>query len=303
MIGNYKYVKLQKEPYYCSQNINKLTPKLVLKNNWNEYTINFLITYIQKFVSLYNGQQGGYKLEDIKKHIIQLPTKEGKINFEFMESFVAELEAQRIAELEAYLTVTGLKDYELTEDEKIALESLDNIDWKKYNLGDLFDVNSYKKRFDANKVTVFENGKYPYVVRMSYNNGQKGYINEEKEFLNEGNTLSFGQDTATVFYQEKPYFTGDKIKILKSKNENFRKENAQFFVSAIAKSFSKYSWGTGSYSVPVIKKERISLPIKNGEINFKYMEILISAIQKLVIKDVVVYAEKKIKATKEVINR
>ena len=27
VIGNYKYVKYQKEPYYCSQNINKLTPK------------------------------------------------------------------------------------------------------------------------------------------------------------------------------------------------------------------------------------------------------------------------------------
>jgi len=31
VIGNYKYVKLQKEPYYCSQNINKLESKPVLK--------------------------------------------------------------------------------------------------------------------------------------------------------------------------------------------------------------------------------------------------------------------------------
>lgn len=27
VIGNYKYVKYQTEPYYCSQNINKLVPK------------------------------------------------------------------------------------------------------------------------------------------------------------------------------------------------------------------------------------------------------------------------------------
>lgn len=40
---------------------------------------------------------------------MKLPTKEGKIDFDFMESFVAELEAQRVAELEAYLLATGLK--------------------------------------------------------------------------------------------------------------------------------------------------------------------------------------------------
>jgi hypothetical protein len=35
VIGNYKYVKYQTEPYYCSQNINKLTPKSIIKK-WNE---------------------------------------------------------------------------------------------------------------------------------------------------------------------------------------------------------------------------------------------------------------------------
>ncbi|MCI8485476.1 MAG: type II restriction endonuclease, partial [Lachnospiraceae bacterium] len=96
-------------------------------------------------------------------------------------------------------------------------KKLKDVEWGEYRLGDLFFVETYKKRFDANKVKVFECGRYPYVVRMSSNNGQKGFIDEDEEFLNVGNTLSFGQDTATVFYQEHPYFTGDKIKILKCK--------------------------------------------------------------------------------------
>ena len=50
---------------------------------------------------------------------------------------------------------------------------------------------------------------------MGSNNGQKGFINEDESFLNDGNTISFGQDTATMYYQEFPYFTGDKIKIVK----------------------------------------------------------------------------------------
>ena len=88
---------------------------------------------------------------------------------------------------------------------------------------------SYKKRFDANKVKVIENGGYPYIVRQSTENGKKGNIDEPIEYLNAGNTISFGQDTATMFYQEKPYFTGDKIKILKPKCTHFGKKNAQFF--------------------------------------------------------------------------
>ena len=43
---------------------------------------------------------------------------DGQIDFDFMESFIAELEARYIAELEVYLTVTGLKDYTLTKEEE-----------------------------------------------------------------------------------------------------------------------------------------------------------------------------------------
>ena len=68
VIGNYKYVKYQTEQYYCSQNINKLTPNQIWEK-WNERIAYFIIANIQKFVSLYDGQQGGYKLDDIKNHL------------------------------------------------------------------------------------------------------------------------------------------------------------------------------------------------------------------------------------------
>ncbi|MGP1436081.1 MAG: restriction endonuclease subunit S [Phocaeicola sp.] len=141
-------------------------------------------------------------------------------------------------------------------------------------------MGSYAKRFDANKVVVLDNGKYPYVVRMSSNNGQKGYIVEDEQYLNEGNTISFGQDTATVYYQEKPYFTGDKIKILKAKKNWFCKDNALFFLTAIAKSFSGFSWGSSSFSVDIIEQQKISLPITSKkEINFDFIELFIAELE------------------------
>ncbi|GAA8750406.1 hypothetical protein BTM113_08010 [Helicobacter pylori] len=121
VIGQYKYVKFQTEPYYCSQNINKLTPKIII-HQWNAKIAYYFITHIQKFVSLYDGQQSGYKLDDIKNHIISLPTtQDGEIDFHFMEKFIAELEQCRLAELEAYLKATGLSNTTLSNDEENAL--------------------------------------------------------------------------------------------------------------------------------------------------------------------------------------
>ncbi len=143
----------------------------------------------------------------------------------------------------------------------------------------MFEFNTYKKRFDANKVEILKDGKYPYVVRTSSNNGQRGFINEDEQFLNEGNTISFGQDTATMFYQEKPYFTGDKIKILKSKNERFSKKNAQFFILTMSKAFSSFSWGGSSFNIKILADQKIQLPTQNGKIDFDFMEGFISELE------------------------
>ena len=148
-----------------------------------------------------------------------------------------------------------------------------------FTLGELFEVLTSKKRFDANKVQVFEEGKNPYVVRTSSNNGQRGFIDEDELYLNDGNTISFGQDTATMFYQEKPYFTGDKIKILKAKNKKFNKNNAQFFISTMAKAFSAFSWGSSSFNVSIIENQKLTLPTQNGKIDFAFMESFIAELE------------------------
>ena len=159
-------------------------------------------------------------------------------------------------------------------------EKLRTVKWGERKLGDLFEVVSYKKRFDANKVCVYETGRYPYIVRMGTNNGQKGYINEDTKYLNDGNTISFGQDTATVFYQEKPYFTGDKIKILKPKLHEFCKNNAQFFIVAMNLAFRSFSWGSSSFNMEIIKDVKLTLPLTpDGKIDFAFMESFIAELE------------------------
>ena len=142
---------------------------------------------------------------------------------------------------------------------------------KKFKIGELFKIETPLRKFNAN--TVKFGGKYPYVVRTSTNNGIRGYITENKKYLNPANTISFGQDTATIFFQDKPYFTGDKIKILTYKHAELNTKLAIYLITAMRKAFSLFSWGVSSFDVNVLKEVEIFLPIdKFGNINHKYIE-------------------------------
>ncbi len=73
--------------------------------------------------------------------------------------------------------------------------------------------------------------------------------------------------------------------------------------TCIRKSLSrKYSWGN-SISNKKIQNDKVMLPIRDGVVEYKIMNTLISAVKKLVIKDVVIYTDKKIEITKKVIHR
>ncbi|SHO28245.1 Putative type II restriction enzyme [Moritella viscosa] len=256
----------------------------------------FLTSAIHKVSNAGQFDYGrNFYAKDADKLKISLPSKGGEPYFDFMKSFIDELERENITEIEGYLKVSGLSDYELKDEEINALSQFEkgHVKWKEFSLDDLFQVNTSKKRFDANKITVNEKEGFPYIVRQSINNGVKGFILENKSYLNQGNTISFGQDTATMYYQETPYFTGDKIKILVPKFSEFKRNNAQFFIASMIRTFSSFSWGNSSFSEKVIKNQKVKLPIKkSGRIDFKFIELVISGIQKTVIKDVVLYTNK-----------
>lgn len=287
-------ISYQPNEFGASQVITARAPFLNNKNSL--FFVNIINKHMYQFS--YQNKPG---IEIYKNLNIQLPiTSTGEIDSAFMEKFISELEEERISELSAYLEVTGLKDYTLTPEEDESIKDFKEMEWGEFEIGELFDFLTSKKRFDANKVNILENGNYPYIVRTSLNNGTKGYLNENEEYLNSGNTISFGQDTATIFYQKEPYFTGDKIKIVKAKDDLFNAKNALYFLTSMNKSFQVYSWGSSSFNVDILSKEKMFLPLQNNSLNYPFMETFISAIQKLVIKDVVLYADKKINATKTI---
>ncbi|MGL2640515.1 restriction endonuclease subunit S [Helicobacter pylori] len=165
---------------------------------------------------------------------------------------------------------------------------LNAIKWGEFKLGDLFEVLSSKKIYHANTIKIHDTqieNSYPYVVRAATNNGIKGFIIDDPTFTNEKNTLSFAQDTFTVFYQKQPYFTGNKVKVLKPKFA-FKSPKILHFISAILQFILKpLTWGLGS-TTESIAEFKFSLPLKPTaktqtlkDIDFIFMEKFIAELE------------------------
>ena len=306
----------QSEPYFTGNRVKIL--KLKDENfKLTEEVALYLITAMKKVLV---GLTWGTSKNEVnfENRTICLPvTSSGEIDWQYMQERIAELEQERIAELEHYLVASGLNDYELTEEDKsiLATELFNGDDAtelpsengcrkeaRKFRVGDLFEVKTPVKKFNASSVEITDKIGHPYVVRSSTNNGIRGYINEDEKYLNEGNTFSFGQDTATIFWQEKPFFTGDKIKILKPKFA-CNSEIANYIMNGIAMAFCYFSWGTQSFKVSVIEDAELLLPVTyDGLPDWSFMEKYIRAVEKIVIKDVVDWKDEEIKKTKEIVS-
>jgi hypothetical protein len=219
-----------------------------------------------------------------------------------MESFIAELEAERIAELEAYLVASGLKDYTLTKEEQKVLAEFEKQEFSPFKVIDVFDVKNTGNILSRD--IVVNSGDTPYLGASADNNSVSSYISYDEKFLDKGNCVFIGGKTFVVSYQEKDFYSNDSHNlVLYLKNTDKQtKSNYLYLAACVNKSLKhKYSWGD-SISNKKIQKDTVTLPAQNDQPDYDKMETFISAIQKLVIKDVVQYADSKIAATKEVVN-
>lgn len=224
--------------------------------------------------------------EDFTMH---LPvTDDGAIDFDFMESFIAELSA--------YLTVSGLDNYELSNDEEDALKNFQSLKWDTYNLEKLFGKSTRGKRLKGDDRIA---GTLPFVTAGEASEGISAYISNEVEVFEKNTTTidMFG----SAKYRNYIYGGDDHIAVVHT--ENLPKYASIFVTTAIHKSShnGQFDYGHNFYAKDA-DALYISLPVNEaGNPDYDKMAIIISAIHKLVIKDVVAYSNRKIKATKAVV--
>ena len=287
----------------------------------------------------YGGYSGYPRKETLKNDIISLPIKShtdselltqfqpntetdfplGKsnpcdnideIDFDFMESFIRELEEERIRELSAYLTVSGLSDATLTEREKLALQNFDTLEWQEFRMGDLFDrVLTAKlpyKAADLPKEATAEN-PLPCLTSSFMNQGLNYYAPKENAtVLKHVISIPSNSDVYRAYYQSHDFTVLSDAYAIRW-NLNDREISAQEYLFMVAcinqvTDLPIYSYKNKLGGWNVVQDKYIMLPVRDGAPDYAAMQDFISAVQKLVIKDVVSYADKKIGATKAVVN-
>lgn len=285
------HAQIRKNKWYSSQNIFVLTPK-------SSRLINLLVvTSIDKILVNYGGYSSYPTLQTLKEHIITLPEKNGEIDFDFMEAYVRELEEERVRELSAYLKVSGLDNYELSEEEKQAINKLDTIKFEKFNLEMLFGKSTRGKRLkSAERV----NGNLPFVTAGETDEGISAFIGNNVDIFEKNTTTidMFG----SAKYRNYQYGGDDHVAIVHT--EKLPMNAAIFVTSAIHKVShnGQFDYGRNFYAKDADALD-ILLPIKNLEPDYEYMALVISAVHKLVIKDVILWADKNIGATKMIVGR
>ena len=251
----------------------------------------FIIASIDKIIKRKFSYNNKATKIELKNTVIKLPVKNKKIDFDFIDNFIKELETEQIKNVEQYLVQTGLKDYKLTIDEEKVLNDFTkgNVKFGDFTYQNIFNniVQGRRLKKDDQK-----SGNIPFVMAGITNTGVVNYIsNPIASFPKNSITIDIFGNT---FYRNYDFGAGDDTGVYFNEEKEYSKESMLFFTTSMKKSISgKFDFGNKLRSSQSLNFN-MKLPLKDKKPDFVIMETFISAIQKLVIKDVVLYVNKKI---------
>ena len=295
----------RQKPWYAGQFVRKIVPKIKLSKS--------AILYFTVFLNKQKSNLLSGLVRDVDKAFlnakVSLPIKNSLIAFDFIEQFIATLNAERLATLNAYLTTTNLKDYALTKDEQAALDGLDTVTWGAFKIEDVlvWQKNiSELNPLHLDSLSVSDEQKYPFYGQATNNNGIIEYRHLQDDVLNNKqgkSTILIHSNNQNTVYLDTPFYLKDghgATSVLQS--EYLDKMTAQFFMASIKKVIlQKYTYNSKATKIE-LKNTDINLPINpNKTPNYAYMSLVISAMQKVVIKNVVDYLDVRIERTRHMV--
>ena len=235
-----------------------------------------------------------------------LPTTGGKIDFSYMESVIRELEEERIRELTAYLAASGLDNTELSEQEKAAVQKLrqGKVQWKEFKVGELFEIHPTSAYKLTNSQIFHIGGKNPVVTNSGVNNGITGYSNLAP--TEKGNMITYSDTTTSegIFYQSVDFVGYPHVQGLYPRRnaEKWNEKTLLYFVSLFRKSAGGRFDYANKFNRAIAAEMFVSLPITaTSEIDWDFMQTLITAESRLAIRGVVAWKDKVIEKTREVV--
>lgn len=233
--------------------------------------------------------------QKIKGDFVSLPvTASGEIDFAFMDSFIRELEEERIRELAAYLKVSGLADSKLSASEREALDSFGKIQWREYNVKCLYGPSTRGKRLKSDDRIP---GVLPFVTAGEAEQGVSAFIGNKVEVFRRNTTTidMFG----SAKYRNCEYGADDHVAVVHT--EELPNHAAMFVTAACHKAAhtGAFDYGCNFYAKDADALNIMLPALASGLPDYNYMDTFMRAVQKLVVKDVADFAAKRISATKK----
>lgn len=158
--------------------------------------------------------------------------------------------------------------------------------WQAFVLDEIFDIRATQSSIDKKNLVNLV-GTIPYITRSDKNNGIDMFIGEQPKYKkDEGNVLTIGLDTQTIFYQPIPFYTGQNIQVIRHPRMN--RYNASFLIVAIKILLQKFNWGGNGATLTRLKRSKVFLPITNQqEIDWQFMEEYMRRKETLLLKPAV----------------
>ncbi|WAM01839.1 restriction endonuclease subunit S [Mycoplasmopsis felis] len=167
----------------------------------------FIVCVLNTVYAKYDwGNKSGW--EKVKNDFIKLPTKNNQIDFDFMEKYISLIKQESLNKLKEYLNKqTNNNYYYLSTLEQDAINNFNDITWKEYRIGDLFE--SENGDFDIQKSHINNNG-YFVITSGLMNNG----------ILGKSDVLSkiFREQTITVDMFGNVFYRSFKYKLVTRKS-------------------------------------------------------------------------------------
>ena len=248
----------QADPYWATDDVNALYSKY---EGFNEFIGLFMVATIrqEKYRFSYGRK---WTLENMNNTDICLPIRYNSAGSPFIDSTNFYSDEGYVPDwqfMENYIKSLHYKP--LTTKHATALK-LNKDRWQEFEFGRLiksiYKAHAYTKD-DLTEQNVKLDSTLRYITRTAEDNGCELIVkNEAISYVEEGHAITIGDTTATCFYQEEKFVTGDHMIVVRANWLNTY--TGLFIVTLLNNEQYRYSYGR-AFLMDRVKETVLRLPI------------------------------------------
>lgn len=248
----------QAEPYWATDDVNALYCKY---EGFNEAIGLFMVAIIrqEKYRFSYGRK---WTLENMNNTDVCLPIKHNADGTPYVDTSTQYSDEGYVPDwqfMEDYIKSLHYKP--LTTKNSTSLE-LSELKWQEFVFGKLISKIYKAHAYTKDELEVMEHrspSAIRYITRTAENNGCELLANiSGLKFIEKENAISIGDTTATCFYQEEPFVTGDHMIVIRA--DWLNKYTGLFITTLLNYEQYRYSYGR-AFLIERVKDTIIKLPV------------------------------------------